>query len=71
MFFKENLKFLTQKGICNQNQLSQKLNCTRQTINSYINGKGEPSFDKLIIISQIYNVTIDNLLLKDLSKENN
>ncbi len=69
MFFKENLKFLTQKGICNQNQLSQKLNCTRQTINSYINGKGEPSFDKLIVISQIYNVTIDNLLLKDLSSE--
>lgn len=69
MFFKENLKFLTQKGICNQNQLSQKLNCTRQTINSYITGKGEPSFDKLIVISQIYNVTIDNLLLKDLSSE--
>lgn len=68
MYFKENLKFLTQNGGCNQNKLSQKLSCTRQTINSYINGKGEPSFEKLIIISQTFNVTIDDLLKKDLSK---
>lgn len=68
-YFKKNLKYLSSLGICNQNQLSIKLNCTRQTINSYINGKGEPSYEKLIIISKTYNVSIDDLLLKDLELE--
>lgn len=69
MFFKENLKFLTSSSNCNQNQLSKKLGCTRQTINSYLNGKAEPSFYKLLIISEIYSVTIDDLLKKNLSQK--
>ena len=64
--FTENLKFLTKTKI-NQNQLSIKLGINRQTITKYLNGS-EPSFDKLIKISEIYNVTIDDLLKKDLSK---
>lgn len=63
--FTENLKFLTKNRI-NQNQLAGKLGVPRQSITRYLNGR-EPSYDKLIIISEVYNVTIDDLLKKDLS----
>lgn len=71
MFFKENLKFLTSSSICNQNQLSKKLGCTRQNITCYINGKAEPNFEKLVLISEIYSITIDDLLKKDLTNSSN
>ena len=64
--FTENLKYLTKTKV-NQNQLSIKLGINRQTITKYLNGS-EPSFDKLIKISEIYQVSIDDLLKKDLSK---
>lgn len=69
MFFKENLRLLTSSSVCNQNQLSKKLGCTRQTISCYLSGKAEPSLKKLIIISEIYSVTIDDLLKTDLSSQ--
>lgn len=64
--FTKNLIHLTKTKI-NQNQLAEKLNLSRQQINRYIKGQ-EPNYDRLIKISEIYNVSIDDLLKKDLSK---
>ena len=66
-FFSKNLKFLSSTSI-NQNQLSIKLGINRQQITKWVKG-GEPKYDYLIEISKIYNITIDDLLLKDLEVE--
>lgn len=65
--FSKNLEHLTKISI-NQNQLSIKLELSRQTIQGYIKQNKEPKYDTLIKISEIYNVSIDDLLKKDLSK---
>lgn len=64
--FTKNLILLTKTKI-NQNQLAEKLEVSRQQVNRYIKGQ-EPNYDRLIKISEIYNVSIDDLLKKDLSK---
>lgn len=68
-FFTQNLIYLT-KNKLNQNQLSIKLKINRQQITKWIKG-GEPKYDYLIQIANIYNISIDDLLLKDLNQEQN
>lgn len=65
--FNKNIEHLTKISI-NQNQLAIKLELSRQTIQGYIKQNKEPKYDILIKIAKIYNVSIDDLLLKDLSK---
>ena len=68
MYFTKNLKFLTETKI-NQNQLAQLLGIQRQAITKYLKGQ-EPNYERLIKISEIYNISIDDLLKKDLSQNN-
>ena len=70
MFFKENIKYLTKNTEINQNKLASILGISRQSITSLLN-TDNPRANTLLKISQIYNVSIDDLLKKDLSKENN
>ncbi|WP_164506058.1 helix-turn-helix domain-containing protein [Companilactobacillus insicii] len=66
--FSENLKKLrTDKGL-SQEQLSEIIDVSRQSISKYESGVTEPSFDKLIAIAKYFDVSIDFLLL---SKSNN
>ena len=64
--FTKNLRYLTETKI-NQNQLSIKLGITRQSITTLLKTE-DPKASTLIKLSEIYNVTIDDLLKKDLSK---
>ena len=66
-YFSKNLRFLTKTKI-NQNQLSILLNISRQAIGSLLK-TNDPRASTLIKISQIYNVSIDDLLTKDLENE--
>lgn len=55
-------------GLRRKNQLSQaalanKLFVTRQSISKWENGESEPSIDKLISISEIFNTSLDNLIM--------
>ena len=65
-FFTNNLKYLTKTRI-NQNQLAEKLGITRQAITTMLKTE-DPKASTLIKLSEIYNVSIDDLLKKDLSK---
>ena len=65
-FFTNNLKHLTKTRI-NQNQLAEKLGITRQAITTMLKTE-DPKASTLIKLSEIYNVSIDDLLKKDLSK---
>lgn len=67
-FFSKNLTYLrTIKGI-SQAELAEFMGfSTRTTISNYENGRGKPGFDDLIKISQYFNVSIDDILNKQLA----
>ena len=67
MFFHKNLNYLTKNTPINQNQLATKMNINRQNITKWLD-KSEPGYSKLIEISKIYNISIDDLLTKDLEE---
>lgn len=66
-YFGKNLKYLCENKI-NQNQLSIKLGITRQAVHDLIIEKTNPSFTTLIKIKEIFNINLDDLIFKDLSK---
>lgn len=60
--FGNTLKTLRQKEKMTQAQLSQKLDLTKSVISAYETGLRLPSYDVLIHIAQIFNVSTDYLL---------
>ena len=67
-YFLKNLTFLTKTTSINQNQLALKLGITRQSVTSMLKTK-DPRISTVIKVSEIYNIDINTLLFKDLSKE--
>jgi transcriptional regulator with XRE-family HTH domain len=67
--FKSNLLYLRKKNKVTQDDMAHKLSLGRTTITNYEKGISEPSFDILIQIAKILDVTIDDLLLKDIREE--
>ncbi|WP_217587170.1 helix-turn-helix domain-containing protein [Lentibacillus saliphilus] len=62
MAFGEKLfKLRKQKGL-SQEALAEKLNTTRQAISKWENGQGYPETDKLLMIGNIFDVSVDYLL---------
>ena len=49
-----------------QEELADKVYVTRQTISSWENDKSYPDINSLILLSQVFSITIDNLLKGDL-----
>lgn len=60
--FAQKLKMLRQQRGLTQLQLSQQLNITKAMISAYETGTRYPSFDILIKIARLFNVTTDYLL---------
>lgn len=60
--FGNTLKTLRLKNNMTQAQLSQKLDLTKSVISAYETGLRLPSYDVLIHIAQIFNVSTDYLL---------
>lgn len=69
MLFNKNMKYLTKTKI-KQSELARILNISRQSVSDLINSN-DPKASTLLKINEIYNVSIDDLLKKDLEKENN
>lgn len=68
MYYKNNILYLMKINNLNKNQLSFKLNITRQAIQHLIDSQN-PTATTLIKLKEIFNVSIDDLLLKDLENE--
>ena len=68
MLFSKNMKYLTKEKI-KQSELARILNISRQSVSDLINSK-DPKASTLIKISEIFNVSIDDLLKKDLEESN-
>ena len=63
--FKERLKELRKDKKLTQKQLADLLGCTNQNINDWETGNSETSFDNLLMLADIFDVTTDYLLGKD------
>jgi len=60
--FGNRLKTLRMKENMTQQQLARKLGLTKSVISAYETGLRQPSYDVLIHIAKIYNVSTDYLL---------
>lgn len=60
--FSEKIQKLRKEQGLSQEALSEILNVSRQTISKYENGTSEPDFEKLLMLSKYFNVSIDELL---------
>jgi len=71
MAFHENLVHLRKKANLSQEQLAESLNVTRQAISKWESGLSTPDVDKLLQLSDIFQVPLDQLLktLKPIQKE--
>ena len=62
MEFHENLIQLRKKANLSQEQLADKLGVTRQAISKWESGQNKPEADKILLLSDIFHVTTDQLL---------
>ncbi len=62
MLFKEKLKLIRKEKNITQEQLAEMLNVSRQAVSKWEQGIGYPETEKLILISQKLDVSIDYLL---------
>lgn len=60
--FAKNFKRLRIENNLSQIQLAQKLNITQRKISYWESGNIEPDLDMLILISQIFEITLDELI---------
>lgn len=65
MKFNEKLVMLRKQHNLSQEQVAEKLGVARQTISKWELGETTPEMDKLIIISELYNITLDELMKEE------
>ncbi len=70
MTLSEKLKLLLKENNMSQEDLAEQLYVSRQAVGKWVNDKGTPDVEKIIQISNIFNVSLD-YLLKDTIEENN
>ena len=56
------LQLLRKKNGLSQEELAERLGISRQAISKWESGQSTPDLNKLILLSEIYNVTIDSLV---------
>lgn len=76
MALAEQLKASRENKGLSQSDVARKLNITRQSISKWETGKSYPDLDNLVLLSEIYEISIDELLkenqlLKKKINENN
>lgn len=67
MQFKDNLKTLRLNSLLMQKEIAQILNVSVRTFQGWENGRTEPSIAKLIQIADLFNVSIDFLVGRDIN----
>ncbi len=66
MNFSDNLHYLRKRDKVTQEDLADRLCVSRQSVSKWETGEAYPETDKLIALSDIFNVSLDDLLRKDL-----
>ena len=65
MNFNEKLLELRKKEGFSQEELAEKVNVSRQSVSKWESGQSTPEMDKLILLSNIFNISIDELVGKE------
>lgn len=65
MNFGNNLKKLRVDSNLSQEQLAEKLNISHQAISKWESGKAYPDIENLVILRDIFDVTLDDLVIND------
>lgn len=68
MSFSENLQFLRKKKDMTQEQLSEKLEVSRQSVSKWESGVTYPEMDKILQICQMFHCNMDDLMQGDISR---
>lgn len=69
MLFSEKLKMLRKENNLTQEELSEKINVSRQAITKWESGEGIADIENLKQISDLFNISIDELVKEDLEVE--
>lgn len=69
-YIRENFIYLVKKEK-SRNQFAEKTKISINTIKAILDKNCMPSLETLMKIKEIYNISLDDLVYKDLSKENN
>ena len=73
MDINERLYELRKNNNWSQEELAEKLNVSRQTVSKWESNKTIPELEKLVKLSEIYNISLDELIKgvtsEDISKE--
>lgn len=65
-FIHSNIKFLRKQKGWTQEELATELETKRSLIGSYEEGRAKPNYEVLAALSKLFNVSIDNLITKDI-----
>jgi len=71
IYLKENMKFLRKQKEMTQGDLADKLDIKRSHIGSYEEGRGVPKLSVLKLMSDLFGITVDELLAVNLSETGN
>lgn len=66
MHLAQNLKYLREQRSVNQNELAEILGVVQATIGNWEAGRREPELSMIVQLAEYFNVTLDDLVLKDL-----
>ena len=69
-YFTQNLKYLRTKYNLTQEQLANKINSTRSTVNNWENEISEPNLDMIRKLTETFNIK-DNIVFEDLKSKYN
>lgn len=67
MYFGTNLQFLRRRGSMTQEKLAQHLDVSRQAVSKWESGETVPEISTLLLLSELFQCTLDELLRQDLS----
>ncbi|MGE7999644.1 helix-turn-helix domain-containing protein [Lysinibacillus sp. NPDC093190] len=65
MNLSQNLKNKREEHSFSQEDIAQKLNVSRQSVSKWENGNCYPDLDNLILLSELYNISLDELVKGD------
>ena len=63
----KNLRFLRKSKVWTQEEMAEKLNIKRSLLGAYEEERAEPKLEALEIMSELFKLSLDQLLLQDLS----
>lgn len=69
MYLAQNLNHLVAKNGYKKSHLAKVLNISSSQVRNYLSGESYPRVEGVIEIARLFDVNIDDLLLKDLSQE--